>query len=401
MLYHYLASDKSGRITEGDFDADSLEQVLRFLSSKELRPVAVKPVIETVSGLRAIGGGINLSDKVFLTKYLSLMLKVGTDLLSAINILIADFDKPAMKSFLLEIRENLTKGQPFYVAFERHPKVFSSVFVNLVKAAEASGNLQQTFEDLSNALQEEAELRGRIRGALIYPIILLFTSVLVFLFLVTFALPKIANVFLETGLNPPTFSRIVFGIGLFVNDNIWWFASIFLILAGPGTYFFWRMPLGRQIVARVLSRMPIVRNIYRDLSVQRFAATFSSLMKAGLPILQTTQLTAEVVGAEEFRISLNRIANDGLAKGLTLGEAFRRETVFPKVVTNLIAISERAGHLDEVLATISSFYASKVDASVKTLVAFLEPALLLGMGLMVAAIALSIVVPIYQLATQF
>lgn len=401
MLYHYLAADKDERIIEGDFDADNLEQVLRFLSSKDLRPISVKPVKETVSGLRAIFGGIKISDKVFLTKYLSLMLKVGTDLLSAINILIADFDKPAMKSFLLEVRENLTKGQPFYTAFERHPKVFSPVFVNLVKAAEASGNLQQTFEDLSVSLQNEADLRNRVRGALIYPIILLITSVLVFIFLVTFALPKIAKVFLETGLNPPPFSRIVFGIGLFVNNNIWWFVLFFIILLGPGTYFFWRVPVGRRMVTKILSRMPIVRNIYRDLAIQRFSATFSALMKAGLPIMQTTQLTASVVGAEEFLVSLNRIANEGLAKGLTIGEAFRRETVFPRVVTNLVAISERAGHLEEVLGTLADFYASKVDASIKALVSFLEPALLLLMGIMVGTIALSIIIPIYQLTMQF
>lgn len=401
MLYHYLAADKDGRITEGDFDADNLEQVLRFLGSKDLRPIEVKPVRETTSGIRAVLGGISISDKVFLAKYLSLMLKVGTDLLSAIGILIADFDKPAMKSFLLEVRENLTRGQPFYVAFERHPKVFSPVFVNLVKAAEASGNLQQTFEDLSRSLQEEAELRSRVRGALIYPIIILVASVLVFIFLVTFALPRIAKVFLETGLNPPPFSRFIFGVGLFVNDNIWWFVTFFIFLIGPGAYFFWRTQVGRQIVARVLGKMPIVRDIHRDLAIQRFAATFSALMKAGLPIIQTTQLTADVVGAEEFRVSLNRIANEGLAKGLTIGEAFRRETVFPRVVTNLVAISERAGHLEEVLKTLADFYASKVGGSIKALVSFLEPVLLLVIGIIVGIIAISILIPIYQLASQF
>lgn len=401
MLYHYLAADNNGRIAEGDLDADNLEQVLGFLSSKELRPISIKPIQENLSGFQSFFGEIKIADKVFLTKYLSLMLKVGTDLLSAINILIADFDKPAMKSFLLEVRENLTKGQPFYAAFERHPKVFSPVFVNLIKAAEASGNLQQTFEDLSKSLQEEADLRNRIRGAFIYPIILLITSFLVLIFLVTFALPKIAKVFLETGIKPPTFSRLVFGIGLFINDNIWWFISLFIIIVGPGVYFFWKTSTGRRMLTMIFSKMPIVRNIYRDLAVQRFAATFSALMKAGLPIIQTTHLTASIVGVEEFRVSLERIANEGLAKGLTIGDAFRRETVFPRVVSNLVAISERAGHLEEVLKTLADFYASKVDGNVKTLVSFLEPALLLIMGIMVATIALSIIIPIYQLTAQF
>ncbi|MBI4094560.1 MAG: type II secretion system F family protein, partial [Candidatus Liptonbacteria bacterium] len=172
MLYRYTASDKNGVVSEGDVDAESLDSVLQHLAVKELRPISVQAVKEEKIGLHRAFGSIKISDKVFLTKYLSLMLKVGTDLLSAINILIADFRKAVVKNFLLEVRENLISGRPFYQAFERYPKYFSLVFVNLVKAAEASGNLQQTFEDLSTSLAREADLRGRIRSAAIYPVVL-------------------------------------------------------------------------------------------------------------------------------------------------------------------------------------------------------------------------------------
>jgi type IV pilus assembly protein PilC len=401
MLFHYLAADKNGKILESDFDADNLAQVLQYLAGKDLRPVAVKPVQAKTSRFNLLSGKITIADKVFLTKYLALMLRVGTDLLAAINILIADFEKASMKNLLLEVRENLTKGKPFYTAFEAHPQDFSGVFVNLVKAAEASGNLQRTFEELSTSLQAEAELRTRIRSALVYPIILLCTSLFVFIFLITFALPKIARVFADSGVNPPPFSRIVFGIGLFINDHILGFGIALFVLLGPGTWFFWKTRIGRLMAQRTISRLPIIRNIYRDLAIQRFASTFSSLMKAGLPILQTTKITADVVGTEEFRVALIRVADDGLAKGLTMGDAFRRETAFPRVVTNLVAISEKAGHLEEVLQTLSEFYAANVDSSVRALVAFLEPALLLSMGILVATIALSIIIPIYQLTTQF
>ena len=149
------------------------------------------------------------------------------------------------------------------------------------------------------------------------------------------------------------------------------------------------------------SRLPLVRNVYRELALERFASTMSSLMKAGLPIVQTIRITAEAVGQEAFRISLLRIGEEGLSKGLTIGEAFRREIIFPKVVTNLMAISEKAGHLEDVLATLAEFYASGVEARIKALVSVLEPILLLIMGVLVAVIALSIIVPIYQLTTQF
>jgi type II secretory pathway component PulF len=400
MLYHYRAADKEGSLVEGDVDAPTLQEALRLLSQKDLRPVSLKPVKAEKEGdifAGLFGGHITISDKVFLTKYLALMLRVGTDLLSAINILIADADKPVMRNFLLEVRENLTRGEPFYAAFEKHPKTFPGTFVSLVKAAEQSGNLQKTFEDLNVSLTSEADLRNKIRSAFIYPIVLLCMASAIMIFLVTFALPKVAAVFTEGGITPPLFSRIVFTIGLFAGANIFPILIVAVVLIVGITFFVRKTETGKRAVDAVLTRTPGIKNIYRDLSIQRMASTMSSLMKAGLPIVQTITIAADTVPIREFKYALLRIANEGLSKGLTIGEAFRRETVLPQSVTSLIAISEKAGHIDEVLATLADFYASNVDSSIKTAVALIEPAMLLLMGVMVGVIALSIIVPIYQM----
>jgi type IV pilus assembly protein PilC len=401
MLYHYIATDTTGRLQEADYDADSLELVLQYLATRELRPISVKPVRDASAGFFAKLGKITLADQVFLTKYLSLMLKVGTDLLQAINILIADFEKPAVKNFLLEVRENLSHGRPFYEVFARYPKVFSPVFVNLLKAAEAAGTLQETFADLSKSLEKNAELNSRIKSAFIYPAIILTASVGIFIFLTTFALPKIANVFSQGGIEPPFFSRVVFSVGLFAGDHTIAVLSSLALLVGGGIWFFYVNRVGRLVAERIISRTPLLRKLYQEIAVQRFASTFGSLLSAGLPIIDATKITADVVHSEEYRVALIRIANEGLAKGLTIGESFRRETIFPKVVTNLISVSERAGHLEEVLQTLADFYSTNIDTSVKTLISFLEPALLLTMGILVGGIALSIIVPIYQLTSQF
>lgn len=401
MLYHYIASDPSGKLFESDMDADNLAGVLRFLSTKNWRPVSIQSLKDSQKGLHLFSGRITLTDKIFLTKYLALMLKVGTDLLSAINILIADFDKPVMKDLLLEVRDNLTKGQPFNHVFAKYPKSFSAVFTNMIKAAEASGNLQKTFEDLSISLGRDGELQGKIRAALIYPIIILTFSFAVFLFLTTFALPKIADVFSQGGINPPVFSRIVFAVGLFVNNNLFVLLATLVAVIVGSWLFFGKTVVGRQMRDNIFSRMPVIKKLYRDTAVQRFASTFSSLLKAGLPIIQAINITAEVVGAYQFKEALRRIAEEGLAKGLTVGDAFRRETVFPRVVTNLVAISEKAGHLEELLDTLADFYTSQIDSNIKIMISILEPALLLFMGVMVGSIALSIIIPIYQLTSQF
>lgn len=401
MLYHYIATDSEGKLQEADYEAANVEETLRFLAGRELRPVSVKPLNVRKGLFGSSFGKITLADKVFLTKYLALMMRVGTDLLAAINILIADFDKPAMKNFLLEVRENLTKGRSFYEVFAKYPKVFSPVFVNLLKAAEASGTLQTTFEKLSTSLAKEAELKSKIRAALIYPVIILSASLGLFVFLVTFALPRLATVFLSGGLNPPGFSKFVFGIGLFVGNHVIGFLTVLLGGLALFFYFFFKNRVGKRLADRILRRLPLIKTLYREIAVQRFASTLSALLGAGLPIIDSVKITAAVVNAPEFHDALLRIADSGLAKGLTIGESFRREPAFPKVVVNLIAISEKAGHLSEVLDTLSDFYASNVDNGIKTLISFLEPALLLFMGMIVGGIALSIIIPIYQLTSQF
>ncbi len=402
MLFHYVAADEGGKMTEGEYEADTLTDVLRFLGSKQLRPVSVKPMDQVKIGfMNGMFGGINTADKVFLTKYLALMLRVGTDLLSAINILILDFDKPAMRNFLLEVREDLSKGRPFYEAFARHPKDFSPTVINLVKAAEQSGSLQKTFETLSINFEKESEIRSKVRSAMIYPIVLVCIATAIMIFLVTFALPKVANVFTQSGINPPWFSQVVFTIGLFIGGNILIILPAGLIILGALIWTVVKTEVGKREFGHIMSALPLIRTVYSELAIQRMASTMSSLMRAGLPIVQTINIAAETVGLDSYRAALLRIANDGLTKGLTIGEAFHRETVFPKIVSNLVAVSEKAGHLEEVLDTLAQFYESNIDANIKALVSLLEPAMLLVMGVMVAIIALSIIVPIYQLTTQF
>jgi type II secretory pathway component PulF len=401
MLFHYRAVDQSGQNVEADFEAEDLNDVLHHLAGKELRPISVKPVKKKGGHTLRFWGGISTSDKVFLTKYLALMLRVGTDLLSAINILITDFDKPSVKNLLLEIHDNLSKGQPFWQAFERHPESFSPTFINLVRAAEASGNLEKTFEDLSGTLQKEAELRSRIRSAMIYPIVVMSMALGILTFLFTWALPSLAGVFSGGGINPPAFSRIVFGVGLFIGGNILWIYGGFFIIIVGGVFCAKKTETGKRLWNRALTNLPVVKTVYADLAVQRMASTMSSLMKAGLPIVDTITITAKTVNNRDFHDALLRVANDGLAKGLTIGEAFKREAVFPRSVTNLIAISEKAGHIDEVLGTLADFYEANLDGNIKALVSLLEPALLLSMGIIVAVIALSIIVPIYQLTSSF
>ncbi|MFA5173437.1 MAG: type II secretion system F family protein [Candidatus Paceibacterota bacterium] len=402
MKYRYIASEINGKVAEGEIEAEGPAEVLEMLSEKGLRPISVKPAKSLSFASRSLfRGSVNTSDKVFLTKYLALMLKVGTDLLKAINILIDDFDKPAVKDILLEVRKTLEKGQPFYSTFAKHKNSFSPVFVSLIRAGETSGNLEKVFEDLSISLEKEQVLKNKIRSAMVYPLLLLGMSVVMVVFLVTFALPKISGMFQTGSFEPPLFSKIVFSIGGFLGNYMFIFFPLFAFLAGGGIYFFMKTGVGRRIFFRVVSYIPVVSGVLKKIALQRFATTLSSLMRSGLPILDAIEITAEAVGNEEIKASLMRISREGISKGLTLGDAFKRERDFPKVVSNLVAVSEKAGHVEDVLDTLANFYETEIDVSVKALVSFVEPMMLLFLGLIIGGIALAVIIPVYQLVGQF
>ncbi len=400
MRYRYIAAEPSGKIIEGEIDAGNASQVLGWMATHKYKPVSIKAVTATTKRhIPLFSESITLSDKVFLTKYLALMLKVGTDLFRAIDILISDFDKPILKSFLMEVRESLSQGRPFYTTFAKYPQYFSLVMVNLIKAGEKSGNLESVFDNVSSNLEKDQELYNRVKTALIYPVILVGVATLILVLMIVFVLPRIANVFAQTGVEPPLFSRVVFAIGLFFGQYSYIVMPFFIALVIFTWYFFFKNKIGARVKDRMIARMPVVKNIVRQLAIQRFATTFASLLRAGIPMVEALNITAGAVGSEELKDALTRIANEGITKGLTVGEAFRREIYFPRTVTNLIAISEKAGHMEEVLETLSDFYASEVDASVKIFVSFLEPILLLCLGAAIGLIALAVIIPIYQLIT--
>jgi len=402
VQFYYKAFKEDGSIVEGHVDARTMSEALATIAGMRAKPLVVKPVggIQRKMGVFT-RGRITLEDKVFLTRYLALMLKVGTDLYKAIDILIEDFDKPAVRELLLEIRGNLEKGQPFYTTFARYPKAFPPSFVNLVKAGELSGKLESVFADLSVSLEKDRDLQHKIKGALTYPVILFLASLVIMVLLVSFSIPRIAKVFMGNGLNPPLFSRVVFSVGLFMGDNIIPLVLGFIIVVTSGYVFFARTLTGSKLLYTLALRIPVIGKVIRQISIQRFAATFSSLLFSGLPIIDALNVTAESISVPDIRAAIIRVGSEGLAKGSTVGEAFKREPAFPKIVSNLIAVSEKSGHIENILQTLAEFYTGEIEASLKTLVTFIEPILLLFIGVMIGTIALAVIIPVYQLTANF
>jgi type II secretory pathway component PulF len=401
MIFNYTASTKEGKIIKDRGEFKDASAVLEYIKNQGWTPLNIREVRVLQTKLkRSIFSTITLTDKIFLAKYLSLMLKSGTNLFKAIDILINDFKKPSMKSLLMEVRDNLEKGRPFYTTFEKYPRIFSSVFINMVKAGETSGNLDKTFSDLTLSLEKERSLKQKIKSALIYPILLILASFGILILLVTFAIPRISTMFRESNIQVPAVTKIIFGISDFFSNYGGYIALVLIILVLALFVIFKFTSSGRLLFNRLIFKIPVVKNILNNISYQRFSSTFGSLMKAGLPILENLRITAFTTGNNELRNALLRISDEGLSRGYTLGESFNREEIFPQTIRTLISVGEQAGHTEEILDTLSDFYEAEIDIGVKTLVSLVEPIMLLFIGVIVGGIALAVVLPIYQFVGQ-
>jgi type II secretory pathway component PulF len=402
MLFHYKAVDNKKNLKEGDFEAIDSATVLGYIASQGMIPITIKQVTKRKGFNLNIGKEtISLKDKVFLIKYLSLMLQVGTDLFKAIDILIVDSNEGPVRRFLLEVRGNLEKGKPFYTSFEAHPEYFSLVVTNLIKAGESSGQLSQVLAKISVDLEAESELTSQVKSAMTYPIILIIGATGIMIFMMMFILPKIGTVFTSTTAKIPTYSRVVLGMSNFLNK--YYYICLPLLILGPvaAVMYLSKTPRGRKLFSNFLNKIPVARHLQENLALQRFTSVLASLIKSGMPIIRAIEITAQATGYEKFTNALMNISKNIGTKGLSIGDAFKQEGVFGGVLSNLIAVGEKAGHTGDILETLSNFYQNEAESSLKMLVSFIEPVLILFIGVIVGGLALTIIVPMYQLVGQF
>jgi len=402
MLFEYKAAKKDGSITKGKIEARNELEVLRFLKNRNLTPISIKAkplILKKISLGSLFKKEISLKDKLFLTKYLSLMLKVGTGLLDALEILRRDFKNPTVKDFLFLAKENLKKGRPFYESFAAYPQSFSQTFVALIKAGEISGKLEEVCKILSQTTEREAELKRKLKSALTYPIILIIVSISVIGLLLTFAIPRIASIFEGMDQEPPLFTKIVLTLSSFLNAY-----GLYIFLVTIATLiFFWlfykKTVTGKKFFENLITNLPFFRKIIARLDVQRFTQNFSAMLEAGIPVTQALEVSTQTLSSSKIKFALERVLFK-IKSGKTISDAFLEEKdIFPSVLVSLISIGEKTGHLSQSLSELSDFYAKELDATIKSLMSLVEPVILLMIGGIVALIALGVIVPMYQMVS--
>ena len=406
MIFIYRALNKNGHQQEGEVQAESRSMAIEYLQREKLTPLFIEKIgyVEkkqfSFLNLFFLGSSIDALDKMFLTRHLSAILKSGISLSEALEILGEDTTKPLFKKILSDARMNLERGQPLSATLESYTQYFSPVFIGLVKAGESSGTLEETLEGLGEQLRRDYEMKKRVQSAMIYPAILLSASLLIVVLLLTFIMPRLTKALLQAKVSLPWITRFLIGLSQIFSSNPIATLSVFILLL-ISIFFFVKSKFGKKITIRVLEKSPISGSLIKKLALVRFSRTFRNLLASGLSAYESLDITTRTIGIPSYEKALLNIREE-IKKGATISDSFReKKELFPQLVISVIAVGEKTGTLERSLATIADYYDEEADRILKNIVSLIEPALLIVMGIVIAGIALSILLPIYQLVSSF
>lgn len=399
--FTYKAINTSGRPVEGTIESASTESANEFLMKQGLTPIIVKSKSSSsIPLLSFLGSKVKLKDLVIFTRQLATMINAGVPLVRSLATLQTQTESQALKKHLLEISKDIEGGASFADALEKHPTVFSPIYINMVRAGEAGGILDEILKKLALQQEKDAKIRAKFKSAMTYPTILLSITGLVFIGLMTIVMPKIGAIVkdLSNGAPLPTLTVVM----LTISDIMvkYWFILVgVLLVAGVAGGRYIRTPSGRRAKDKVLMKIPVLKQVIVKVAVARFSRIFASLMGAGVSVLDAIQVTSKAIGNSVLEDEL-LAAGKMVANGSQLSEPLAASKVFPAIVPQMLGVGEETGQIDEVLVKVAEFYEDEVDATVESLSSILEPIMIVIMGVMVALIAASVIGPISNLSNQ-
>lgn len=398
--FNYIAKDKNGAKIKGKVEAASKEQAARLLREKELVVIKLSPAREGVQALwRKTAGRVTLADVAQLTRQFSTMITAGLPITDALIIIRAQ-SKPSLKRVVGQLLADVEGGSSLASALEKHPKVFSPVYVALVRAGEEGGVLDDILARLADNLEKQREFRSKVKSSMIYPAIVIVGMVAVAFIMMIFVVPRITTLYDEFQADLPTTTKILIGISLWA-QRFWFVIPILFVGGFWGLAAFAKTPQGRRKVDSFKFRIPIAGNLQRQVILAEFTRTLGLLVGAGISLLQGLRVVSDVVGNVIVSEGIEEAANQ-VEKGFPLAYALTQQSeIFPPILSQMLAVGEETGKLDEVLSKVAHVFEQESEESIKGLTAAIEPIIMIVLGVGVAFLVIAIIMPIYNLTSQF
>lgn len=397
--FAFSAQTKTGEVINGHVDALTKEAATDMIIKQGHRPISISRTSEQLDLLSFIQPKIKSSDLVIFTRQLSTMVSAGVPLLRALNTLSEQTESKSFKTILNSITKDVQSGISLGDAFAKHPKAFNDVYVNMVKAGEAGGILDDILKRLAIQQEKNDSMKKKVKSAMTYPVILLIITIGAFFGLMFFVVPTIGKILYDLGgpdAQLPLITRIMLDLSNWMLSN-WYIVIGGTILGVVGLRYYLTRPSGKKYFHYLLIKTPIIGPIIRKVAVARFARTFSSLIGAGVSVLETLRVTGNAVGNIAFKDELERGAN-AITSGEQLSEALAKGGLFPGIVPQMLAVGEETGKTAEVLVKVADFYEEEVDATIASVSSIIEPVMIVFMGGMVGLVAISVMGPIASLS---
>lgn len=415
--YTTLAAD--GHASIGLLNAATREEAVANLRQQNIKPLSVKEVKAKKSKFGLFKGKVKIKDLVIFTRELSTMVSAGVPLPRGLQTLTDQAENKYFKEVIASLNHDIESGSPLADAMAKFPNVFSEVYVNMVRAGEAGGILDDILKRLATQVEKDSSIRKKIRSAMAYPIVIMTVTIIAFFGIMLFVLPKIGKIIKDLGgpnAQLPVYTRFMLGISDFmVGSSVMHSIPIIKglpiighlpnailmigLMAGGSIYLrrYIRTEKGAYQFHGLLLRLPIVKNIITKVAVARFARTFSSLMGAGVSVLESLEVTGKAVGNKVIQKELAEIA-DSVKNGQSLGKQLVEAKFFPPIVGQMMIVGEETGKIDQILIKVADFYEEEVDAVIDGLASIIEPIMIVVLGGIVGLIAASVMGPIASLS---
>ena len=382
-----------GDIQSGEIELPSKDDVLAFLHKQKMIPVSVREKTKQLT--LKFGTGVSTRDIVIFTRQFATMINSGLPLVQSLDILAQQTENSSLRKVIQDVLYDVESGHTLADAMAKHPRVFTELFTNMVSAGEAGGILDTILLRLATFLEKNDALLRKIKGAMVYPGVILSVAGAAIAILLIFVIPTFQQMFSSAGIPLPLPTRVVIGMSAFL-QNFWWL----VIFAGVGVFFALRAvaanPSGRLMLDRILLNLPILGDLQRKAAVARFTRTLGTLVSSGVSILEGLEITAKTAG--------NRVIHDAvmgsrasIAGGETISGPLKESGVFPPMVVQMINVGEQTGGLDEMLSKIADFYDEEVDAAVEVLLKAMEPVMIVVLGVIVGGMIVAMYLPIFDM----
>ena len=400
-VYFYTAINGAGERVSGSETAEDERQLANILHEKGYLLTTVKTdekkkrLVFALSFLQDFQG-VSLTEKLMFARNLQVMVEAGIPLPKSLEVLAEQAGNKRFKTVLLEVQEMVVKGKTFSEALEEYPKIFSDLFVNMVRVGEESGTLGKVIEQVMVQLDREHDVKSKVLGAMLYPAVIITAMMGIGTLMLLVVVPQLAQVFDELGVELPLTTRVVIGFGTLMAEQ--WYILFPAIFLSVGILFrLWKTKAGKRIVDTIVLKMPIFSTIVRKSNAALMTRTLSSLISSGVPIVRSLEITAHVVGNVHFQDSLTACSKE-VGKGAKLSEALGKyKDIYPIMVIQMIAVGEETGETGKILAKLAEFFEGEVADVTKNLTSILEPVLMLIIGAVVGFFAISMIQPMYSM----